>query len=365
MLLGPVLLGLVLAACSVGDNGTEPGASTPQALLDALAEAERAGDTGEVRSLIDPDAPTSFVSAELSRTAGVRELPLSVWRYRIDGDAATGSKVKATFEYALEGADEVPVRRPMEIELVQRGSSWLLGGFADVAGEQTYRGPWDFGRIAVQRAGDRAVVVAHPGWERLSNDVVRLLPAVIDDVAAAVGGDLQRNVAVFLTSNDSEYVALGGTKGVAAATISDDGAAGQRIVMAPEARSKLNREALRVVIRHELVHVATRSRTVPDTPLWVTEGFADFVAFSTSGVVEPQSGGIPEDAAFAGPDANRAYATARTVFAFVDEQCGDRSAVRFYDALAGGAPLAEVTENVCGLDEAGFLQSWREWTLHT
>ena len=203
-------------------------------------------------------------------------------------------------------------------------------------------------------AGNRALVLAHPGFERLSGDVARILPTAIDEVAAAVGGDWQRNAVVFLTASDAEYAVLGGAQGVAATTVSDSLETGQRIILAPEARSKLDREALRVVIRHELVHVATRSRTLPETPLWVTEGFADYVAYGNSGVVEVQRGEVPDDAAFAGPDANHAYASARSVFAFVDEQCGERAAVRFYDALAAGTPLSEVTTSVCGIDEDGF-----------
>ena len=108
-----VLLGLMLTACSMSGGSIERGAATPQALLDALAAAERGGDTKAVRDLIDSDAPTSFVSAELARTANLRSLPLSVWRYRIDSGPADAGAVAATFEYAFTGADVSPAERPI------------------------------------------------------------------------------------------------------------------------------------------------------------------------------------------------------------------------------------------------------------
>jgi hypothetical protein len=360
-----VLLGLLLVSCSVSSPGVERGAASPQALLDALAAAERDGDTVAVRALIDPAAPTSFVSAELARTANLRAVPLSEWRYRLDGDPAAGGIVDATLEYAITGADTEFARRPLQVDLVQKGSTWLLGGLADRPGARTYRGPWDFGRIASTKGGDRAIVLAHPAWERLSGDVARMLPAATEDVVTAVGGDWQGNVVVFLAASEGEYVALGGTKGNAATTVSDSREAGQRIVLSPGARSKLDRAELGVVLRHELVHVATRARTVDQTPLWVTEGFADWVAYGGAGQVEAQDGDFPDDAAFAGRDANRAYASARSVFAYANETCGGRRAVGLFDALAAGTPVADAIADVCGVSEVDFRDSWREWTLHT
>src|SRR5439155_24662023 len=35
--------------------------------------------------------------------------------------------------------------------------------------------------------------------------------------------------------------------------------------------------SLRIVVRHELFHFASRARTAADAPRWLTEGVADFV----------------------------------------------------------------------------------------
>ena len=36
--------------------------------------------------------------------------------------------------------------------------------------------------------------------------------------------------------------------------------------------------SLRIVLRHELFHYASRAETAADAPRWLTEGVADFVA---------------------------------------------------------------------------------------
>ena len=51
----------------------------------------------------------------------------------------------------------------------------------------------------------------------------------------------------------------------------------ERIVFAPGAAA-MSDAALRIVLRHELFHFATRADTASDAPRWLTEGVADFVA---------------------------------------------------------------------------------------
>ena len=54
-------------------------------------------------------------------------------------------------------------------------------------------------------------------------------------------------------------------------------AAGQRILLAPGA-SAMTDPGLRMVLAHELFHLAARTDTALDAPRWLTEGVADFVA---------------------------------------------------------------------------------------
>jgi hypothetical protein len=57
-------------------------------------------------------------------------------------------------------------------------------------------------------------------------------------------------------------------------------AQGDRVVINPKAFTSLQPLGRRVVITHELTHVATRSSTTGPVPIWLTEGMADYVGYS-------------------------------------------------------------------------------------
>ncbi|MCE5291676.1 MAG: basic secretory family protein [Nocardiaceae bacterium] len=361
-----LLVMLLVAACSAPSASRPHPATSPQLLVDRLAAAEKAADADSVRGYLDPEASTAFIDGEVARTQNLAGVPLESWHYRFDtGPDAPGS-VAAVLEYKIRGGDRLPTRRPLVMTLTRHGDLWFVKGFADAPGSRTYRGPWDFGPLTAART-DTTVVLAHPAGNAFRDQVAQLLPAAVADVGRAVSGDWQGNVVVWLTSTDAEYSALGGSPATAAATVADDMSGGhvtgQRILFSPGAATRLDHDEIDVVLRHELVHVATRAHTRPDTPVWVTEGFADFVAYRDRGPIEEQRGDLPVDAAFSGPQANRAYTSARTVFSYVDDRCGTRAAARFYDLLAGGTALEAASQEICGLDAAEFRQSWHEWTI--
>lgn len=361
-----LLVVLLVAGCSSPSASRPHPATSPQLLVEGLAAAEKAADSDAVRGFLDPEASTAFIDGEVARTQNLAGVPLESWQYRFNAGPDVPGSVAAVLEYKIRGGDRLPTRRPLVMTLTRHGDLWFVKGFADSPSARTYRGPWDFGPTSATST-DTTVVLAHPVGDALRGRVAELLRAAVADVARATAGNWQRNVVVWLTSSDEEYSALGGTPGTAAATVSDemvDGhVSGQRIVFSPAAAARLDHDELDVVLRHELVHVATRARTNPGTPIWVTEGFADFVAYRDHGPIEEQSGDLPVDAAFSGPQANQAYASARTVFDFVEDRCGTGAAARFYDLLAGGAVFEAASREVCGLDVAEFRQSWHEWTI--
>ena len=54
---------------------------------------------------------------------------------------------------------------------------------------------------------------------------------------------------------------------------------GDRVVVNPSAWRTLGSLGRRVVLAHEMTHLATRAITVDDVPIWLSEGFADYVAY--------------------------------------------------------------------------------------
>jgi hypothetical protein len=61
-------------------------------------------------------------------------------------------------------------------------------------------------------------------------------------------------------------------------------AQGDRVVINPRAFTTLQPLGRRVVITHELTHIAARSSTTSPTPIWLTEGMADYVGYSGLGL---------------------------------------------------------------------------------
>jgi len=57
-------------------------------------------------------------------------------------------------------------------------------------------------------------------------------------------------------------------------------AQGDRVVINPKAFTALQPMGRRVVITHELTHVAVRSSTTSPVPIWLAEGMADYVGYS-------------------------------------------------------------------------------------
>ena len=57
-----------------------------------------------------------------------------------------------------------------------------------------------------------------------------------------------------------------------------------RVVVNPRSRTVVTADQLAEIVRHEFVHLATRSPESP-APLWAVEGLADWVALATARAV--------------------------------------------------------------------------------
>ena len=56
------------------------------------------------------------------------------------------------------------------------------------------------------------------------------------------------------------------------------------MVINPAAFARLGTTGRRVVLTHEMTHVAVRQTTTSAVAIWLSEGFADYVAYSGTGV---------------------------------------------------------------------------------
>ena len=128
-------------------------------------------------------------------------------------------------------------------------------------------------------------------------------------------------------------------------------ASGDLVVIDPGAFAGLTAVGRGAVLTHELTHVATRAVVGTSPPVWVDEGFADYVAYlgtplttrdlAADVLASPQRVAaltdLPPDSAFdpAAGDVGAAYAEAWLAMRFVEREGGPAMVVDFYRAAAG------------------------------
>ncbi len=189
--------------------------------------------------------------------------------------------------------------------------------------------------------------------------------AQMDDAAHAVtafwGPDWPRDIVIVAAGSDAEFGSLAGGGPDTAATTT-----AERIMFAPGAVA-MSDASLRIVLRHELFHFASRADTAADAPRWLTEGVADFVG-------RPPTPRPPEAAELAtiptdtdlntaGPAGSAAYDRAWWFSRFVADAYGTATLRALYlRACGAGHPdAATAVRDTLGADLPTVLARWRHW----
>ncbi|AUH43468.1 hypothetical protein [Streptomyces sp. CMB-StM0423] len=283
------LVAVLLGGC--GDGG-EPGDAT-RAIADLLRQRSAAVRDGDEAAYLGTVDPRSGPYRQQQRTAfrNLDALPLAAWTQRLDDPArdtvpATADRTTADVRltYRLRGYDTGDATAGQRLEFVRRDSRWYVAGPAPGSRPQ----PWDQGPLAVVR-GTRSLVLGAGHPEARLRDIAAVADRAVPDVSAAWGGAWARRVVVLVPASQAamgELLGAGPTAyaGVAAVTTGRhrDRTPADRVVVNPEAYDTLGTLGRRIVLTHETVHVATRADTSPATPLWLSEGFADWVAFRSA-----------------------------------------------------------------------------------
>lgn len=409
VLLAGLLAGGLLVGGQRSGVGHRAGPDAAVAVADLLHRRARAllgRDEAGFMATVDPGADPSFRAAQRALFHDLGAVPIRVWEYRIDPDDLVDPGPPAVFgevdevwaprvvlRYALADVDSVPTGRPMGYLFDRRGRDWYLASDTALAaaGRDTWRGPWDFGPCLVRHTRS-GLVIGHPDGAELADRVAAELDAAVDAVVAVWGGRWARRVAVLLPAAGAEMRALVGPEfavgAIAAVAIADrvdqagHTAEGQRVVLNQDSANRLSRQTLRVVLRHEVTHVAARTLTVDGAPMWLLEGFADYVGYRDSGIPLSQAAGELADLVRAGrtPDAlpadadfragaarlDLAYQEAWTVVRYLAERVGEPRLVEVYRRVAGLAhpSWSEVDAGlraVAGIDHVGLVTGWRDF----
>ncbi|MFF8968118.1 hypothetical protein [Streptomyces sp. NPDC014995] len=378
----PVLLLVLLVGCG-GRPATDSARADVQRVLDRRAAAVLAHDEDAYAATGDRTGYTRL-----------RAVPLAAWSYRVtavhrSGDTATAD---AELSYRIEGYDRAPVTAGRTVRLIRAADGrWTVTSErpAMKAGGQL----WDRGTVAVVRGAHSLVLgVGHSGARlRTFADLAdRAVPAVSE----AWGTDWARHVVLLVPESLDGMAAMLGSpassyRGIAAVTTGETGGAARtpadRVVVNPDAYGMLGPVGQQVVLTHETTHVATRAHTNAATPLWLSEGYADWVGYRGTGRTPKQAapelehavvqGQVPAelptdgDFGFAG-DANRlarAYEGGWLACRMIAERWGEERLEAFYRAVGehgkrDGA-VEGAMESVLGTTEADFTAEWRQY-LH-
>lgn len=418
------LAGLALAVAVVGVLLVAPDTTGPsesdvrvelQALLDSWADAVRTADSAALAEIIDTAVGSELLEAETRRAQALTGVPLVEFGYELGTEPAADipSEIAGLFgddpvraltvslRYGIEGVDEAPTRKPVAVLVVARSDGWKIASDRPLPGSvsATWRGPWDHGPLDVTTtvtAGGTSMILAHPDATDLAADIAAELPSAVDVVSEVWGTDWPERSLVLVTSSHDEFTDQVGTAHngdeIAAVAISDavdpehDRATGQRIVFSPAAGSRLSQESLRAVLRHELAHIAARPQTVDGSPMWILEGYADYIGYR-SDTGSPVTGAdlrriapnlvgevtrtgapsqIPTDDDFADPSRSRtAYETAWSLTTFLAEEYGEDDLISLYHRLADG-PASEADQRdaftaTVGVSATDVVDRWGDW----
>jgi hypothetical protein len=382
-----------------------------QELLDRRADALVARDKDAFMGTIAQSSP-QFVKRQSHLFDWMANVPLESYRLIADwakfGDLvrdmdkarypeAQAVAIPVTEErYRLKGLDSRPAAEDIFYTYVNVNGTWLVAEDRDLEdmGLDSARHLWDFGPIQVQRAG-RFAVMTHPCRQqptcaRLPAGMGTLLTAAAARVRRYWQGPMPRAVAVLVPDTARELrrmlqATFDLTNFVAFAyTTVDDpdrgfGFSGPRIVLnwrSLESRSDVSTES---VLAHELLHVVTRSTSGPLVPVFVEEGFADFVGndaspaslafFDAQVAAGAVAGVLPEDFQFTtggGTEIFLSYQESQSAVGFFVRTWGLPAFERFYRMLGRVRVMAGTSEyhidralrRTIGIGFERFQQAW-------
>lgn len=260
----------------------------------AQAEVQRVLDR-RAAAVLDRDEPayraTGQSATSVAEFGNLRDVPLAAWSYRVTGFHRSGDRATADAElsYRVEGYDTAPVTAARDLSLTRSGGKWYV--VSDEPAKDASEQLWEQGAVTVLRGEHSLVMGVGQSDERL-RDYADIADRAVPAVSQAWGTDWSAHVVVLVPKSLEGMAGLlgaaaSGYQGIAAVTTGEAGASAKapadRIIVNPDAYGVLGDFGKQVVLTHETTHVATRTHTTAATPLWLSEGYADWVGYLGSG----------------------------------------------------------------------------------
>jgi hypothetical protein len=375
------LLLVALVACG-GRTAADPARADVQRVLDRRAAAVLAHDAA---AYARTGTGTGF--EQLSA------LPLAAWSYRVRDVERTGDTATADVElrYRVDGYDRGPVSAGRTVRLSRDGTGGTWAVDSDRPAKESGQQPWDQGAVEVVR-GTHSLVLGVGQSTAMLRRFADLADRAVPAVADAWDGDWSRRVVVVVPRSVEGMAGLLGSpassyRGIAAVTTGETGgrehAPADRIIVNPDAYGLLGSLGKQVVLTHETTHVATRADTTSATPLWLSEGYADWVGYRDTGrtaaqaapeLAEAVAGGrvparLPTDEDFGftaeAEELARAYEGGWLACRMIAEQWGEDWLDAFYRAVGAhdertGA-VQDALRKVLGTTPDEFTARWQDY----
>jgi hypothetical protein len=319
---------------------------------------------------------------------------LSARRLAVLGADAWVARVPGS--YSLRGYDSGKRSYESYFTVIHRDGVWRLADDRDGGTQQQL---WDLPGLRV--VSDGRVLVAGNVPEASLRAYLRLGRQAIRDVATVWTVAWPRRLVVVAPSTTSEArdqlaVEQSDLGQVAAVTDGPQSpesglSLADRIVVNPGAFARLRPAGRQVVLSHEATHVAVRASAGGQVPIWLSEGFADYVGYRPVGLTrqvvaadllkQVRAGRVPAalpgDSAF---DPSRStiapsYNGAWLAVCLIADRWGERRLVSFYRAAAGANTGEQVSAaqveartdraftRMLDTSRAAFTARWRSYLV--
>ncbi|WP_097881138.1 hypothetical protein [Streptomyces sp. st140] len=385
---------LTASACTAsGEPDTVLTTGALNATLERRAAAVLAHDPAGYLDGLAPDA-AKLRAAQRTELDRLADVPLKSWTYDVkditeqDGQWATA---EVELRYRIDGYDAAPVATRRVLELMRDGDRWYITEDRPAKGASGQL--WQQGEVEVVQGAHSIVLGVGRGEEELRQiaDTVDLaVPAVSDawprpwnQRVVVLVPDSVESMAGLLGSPEASY------RGIAAVTTGEVGGTGEspaiadRVIVNPQAYATLGSFGQRIVLTHETTHVATRTSTSTATPVWLSEGFADWTAYRgedrAADTIAPElaeavrSGrtpaGLPADPDFGfdGDPAKLAgaYEGGWLACELIAERWGKEKLIAFYEAVGAHdgrkGSVEKALKAVLDTTPEQFTADWRDY----
>ena len=283
----------------------------------------------------------------------------------------------ATLTWRFDSFDTGLATTEVQVDFAASGNSVGIAGLDGVSLESAATPIWFADPVQVRRTPETLVVAAQRAddYSLLARRAVPVVRRVLPDWPGGLVVEVPASAADLDAALGAEPGTFGNVAGVTA-TVDGTGSRGApvHVFLNPARIRELRPAGAQVVVSHEAAHVALDA-TSSALPVWLSEGFADYVALrdvplplrTTAGQIirqvrrEGPPRTLPGDADFDEESEyfGAAYEASWLACRLLAERVGEDELLRFYRQADGSDDFAGLFRRTFELGEQEFTERWR------